>query len=32
MEVLKSLGDAADTEFGCGFFKTSPEIKTDLSV
>lgn len=29
MEVLKSLGDAADAEFGCGFFKTSPEIKTD---
>lgn len=32
MEVIKSLGDAADTEFGCGFFKTSPEIKTNVSV
>lgn len=29
MEVVKSLSDTADTEFGYGFFKTAPAIKTD---
>lgn len=32
MEVIERLGDAAHAEFGCGFFKTSPEIKEDFSV
>lgn len=32
VEVIERLSDAAHAEFGCGFFKTSPEIKEDLSV
>lgn len=32
MEVIEGLGDAADAEFGSGFFKTPPEITMDFTV